>query len=149
MGIQTNLSGNRVYQALAGTIATLPVFRTLESAMRNRYFRHSFIGVVAAAAALQWSVVLERTWAAVWALYKFAGYGGGGHIVVDRPVQVVFFLGSCALAGLGYVLSRAEALAVGSGVWEKLARVACSSIALCSLFWFALLLTPLVAFTPI
>jgi hypothetical protein len=115
--------------------------------MRSRRLRHCFIGVVAIAAALQWSVVLERSWAASWVWYKFAGYGGGGHIVVGRPVQVVFLLGSCLLACIGYALSRAELTAVGAGVWEKLARLAWSSIAVCTLLWFVLLLTPLVAFT--
>jgi len=143
----THIDGLRVNQDLTGTIATVPTFRTLELAMRNRYFRHFLIGVVAVAAALQWSVVLERTLAAVWAWYKFAGYGGGGHVVVDGPIQVVFLLGSCVLAGIAYALSRGEAHAVGVGVWEKLARLAWSSIALCSLFWFVLMLTPLVAFT--
>lgn len=117
--------------------------------MRDGPFRHFFIGVIAVAATLQWSVVLERTCAAFWAWYKFAGYGGGGHIVVARPIQVIFLLGSCALACFGYALSRAEVQAAGAGVWEKVARLAWSSIALCSLFWFALLLTPLVAFTRI
>jgi len=53
--------------------------------MRTLLLRHFVTGIVAIAAALQWSVVLERTWAAVWAWYKFAGYGGGGHIVVGPP----------------------------------------------------------------
>ena len=116
--------------------------------MRTQLLRHFLIGVVVIAAVLQWTVVLERSWAAVWAWYKFAGYGGGGHIVVGRPIQLVFLLGSCALACIGYALSRAELTAVGTGVWEKLARLAWSSIAVCTLFWFVLLLTPLVASTP-
>jgi hypothetical protein len=105
------------------------------------HFRHFFIGVVAIAAALQWSVVVERTWAAIWACYKFAGYGGGGHIVVGRRLQALFLLGSCVLASIGCALSRAEGKAVGAGVWERLARLAWSSIAVYSLFWFVLLLT--------
>src|SRR5258708_8243759 len=98
----------RVNQNLTGTIATVPTFRTLELAMRNRYFRHFLIGVVAVAAALQWSVVLERTWAAVWAWYKFAGYGGGGHLVVDCSILVVLLLGSCGLSGIAFSLSSRE-----------------------------------------
>src|SRR5258705_12202359 len=94
----THFTGYRVNQDLTGTIATVPRFHTLETAMRTRRLRHFFIGVVAIAAALQWSVVLERSWAAVWAWYKFTGYGAGGHIVVGRPVQVVFLLGSCVFA---------------------------------------------------
>ena len=111
------------------------------------HFRHFLIGTVAIAAALQWIVVLERTWAAVWAWYKSVGYGGGGHIVVGRRIQVLFLLGSSLLACIGYVLSIAEVKAVGVGVWERLARLVWSSIAVCSLYWFVLLLTPLVAFT--
>jgi hypothetical protein len=115
--------------------------------MRTRRLRHFFIGVVAIAAALQWSVVLERSWAAVWAWYKFTGYGAGGHIVVGRPVQVVFLLGSCVFACIGYTLSKAELTAVRAGFWGKLARLAWSSIAVCTLLWFVLLLTPLVKLT--
>ena len=146
-GTDTYVDDYRVNRDLTGTIATLPRFRTLESAMRAPFFRHFFIGFIGAAAALQWTVVLERTWAAVWAWYKFAGYGDGGHIVVTPFVQVVFLVGSCVLVCIGYALYRAEARAAGAGVWEKLARLAWSSIAVCTLFWFFLLLTPLVAFT--
>jgi len=46
------------------------MFRTTE------YGRRLLIGIIAIAAILQWSVVIERAWAAVWAWYKFAGYGG-------------------------------------------------------------------------
>ena len=140
------MSGYRVNQDLTGTIATVPRLHTLESAMRTIRLRHLSIGVVAIAAALQWCVVLDRSWAAAWAWYKFAGYGGGGHIVVGLPVQVVFLLGSCVLACIGYALSRAELAAVGAGVWETFARLAWSSIAVCTLLWFVLLLTPLVMF---
>ena len=148
MGSSTYLSDLRVNRDLAGTIANVPKFYTLESAMRTRPLRRFFIGVVAIAAALQWSVVLDRSWAAVWAWYKFAGYdGGGGHIVVARPVQVVFLLGSCVLGCIGYALSRAELTAVGAGIWDKFARLAWSSIAVCTLIWFVLLMTPLVTFT--
>ena len=115
--------------------------------MRATSFRHFFIGFITLAAALQWTVVLERTWAAVWAWYKFAGYGDGGHIVVTPFIQVVFLVGSCVLACIGYVLYRTESRAAGTGVWEKLARLAWSSIAVCSLLWSILLLTTLVAFT--
>jgi hypothetical protein len=144
---KTHLDDYPVYQDLTGTIAAVPRFRTLESAMRSLlHFRHFFIGVAAIASALQWSIVVERTWAAIWACYKFTGYGGG-HIVVGRRIQVLFLLGSCVLACICYALSRAERKAVGAGVWERLAQLVWVSIAVCTLFWFVLLLTPLVAFT--
>jgi hypothetical protein len=138
---------HRANRDLTATIATLPRFRTLETAMRTRRLRHFFIGVVVIAAALHWSVVLERSWVAVWVWYKFTDYGGGGHIVVGRPGQVVFLLGSCVFACIGYALSRAKSTAVGAGVQWKLARLAWSSTAVCTLLWFVLLLTPLVTFT--
>jgi hypothetical protein len=143
----THMDGNRVNRDLTSTIATVPRLHTRESAMRTRRLRHFFIGVVALAAALLWSVVLERSWAAVSAWYKFTDYGGGGHIVVGRLDQAVFLLGSCVFACIGYALSRAKSTAVGAGVQGKLARLAWSAIAVCILLWFVLLLTPLVTFT--
>jgi hypothetical protein len=109
------------------------------------HFRRFLIALIATAALLQWSVVLERTWAAAWAWYKFDGYGGGGHIVVGRTTQIVFLLGSGVLAAVGYALFRAESTG-GSGLWRGVSRFGWLSITLCTLFWIALLVSPLVTF---
>jgi len=86
-------------------------------------------------AALQWAVVLERTSAAVWARWKFSGYGGGGHIVVGQSTQVAFLLGSGVLAAVGYSLWRAEKIEDGSRFWCGVSRLAWLSILVCTVFW--------------
>jgi hypothetical protein len=107
--------------------------------------RRFLIAIVAIAAVLQWVVVLERLLAAVWAWYKFVGYGGRGHIVVSPRTQAVLLFGSGVVAALGYVLFKVESHSTGSNVWRRLAWFGWSSIAVCILFWTALLLSPLVA----
>jgi len=109
------------------------------------HIRRVFIAAIAAAAVLQWAVVLERTWAALWAWYKFRGYGGG-HIVVGLTTQVVFLSGSAVLAAVGYGLCRAESSGAGSGLWRSLNQFGWLSIAVCTLFWLAVLLSPLAMF---
>ena len=108
--------------------------------------RRLLIAMIATAAVLQWAIVLERASAAVWAWYKFVGYGGGGHIVVGRMTQVLFLLGSVALAGTGCALSKAESSGAGSMVWRNLAQFGWSSITVCIGFWIILLVSPLVTF---
>jgi hypothetical protein len=71
---------------------------------------------------LEWSVVLDRVCAALWAWYKFVGYGGGGHVVVGRNTQVAFFLLSLLLATVGYFLSKAE-MGGASSVWSFVAQL--------------------------
>ena len=110
------------------------------------YIRRFFIAAIAVAAVLQWTVVLERTWAALWAWYKFWGYGGGGHIAVGVVTQGVFFLGSAALAALGYALCRAESKGGGSRLWHSVSKFGWMSITACTLLWLALLLSPLATF---
>lgn len=110
--------------------------------------RRPLIAATAIAALLQWAVVLERSWAAVWAWYKFFGHGGGGHIVVGQTTQVVFILGSAVVAGIGYLLFKAESKITDSGIWKRLARFAWSSVTVCILFWIVLLVSPLVRFWP-
>jgi hypothetical protein len=109
------------------------------------FSRRLLIMMVAVAAVLQWGVVLERAGAAAWAWYKFVGYGGGGHIDVSQATQAVFLVGSCFVAAIGYLLYRAESHSPGSEVWKRLACFGWSSIAVCVVFWTALLLSPLVA----
>src|SRR5258706_130517 len=107
--------------------------------------RRFLIAIVAVAAVLQWAVVLERLLAAVWAWYKFVGYGGGGHIVVSQRTQAVFLFGSGVVAALGYVLFKVESRSTGSRVWRSLAWFGWSTTTVCVLFWIAFLLSPLVA----
>jgi len=112
-------------------------------------FRRVLIVVVLATALLQWALVLERTSAAVWAWHKFFGYGGDGHIVVGRTTQIMFLLGSCLVAALGYTLFRAESKGGGLPVWRGLSRVGWLSITVCTLCWIALLVSPLAKFYPV
>jgi len=114
--------------------------------LENFRLRRFLIALVAAAALLQWAVVLERTSAAVWAWYKFFGYGGGGHIVVGRTTQIMFVLGSCLVAAVGYALFRAESRGGGSRLWRGVSRFGWLSITVCTLCWIALLVSPLVKF---
>jgi hypothetical protein len=108
--------------------------------------RRALIVTTAVGAVLQWAVVLERTSAAVWAQWKFSGYGGGGHIVVGQSTQVAFLLGSGVLAAVGYSLWRAEKIVGGSRFWCGVSRLAWLSILVCTVFWIALLVSPLVSF---
>lgn len=108
--------------------------------------RRFLIVTIATAAVLQWLVVLERATAAVWAWYEFVGYGGGGHIVVGHTIQAVFLVASAVVAVIGYALSNAERQGGDSRVWQYLAQFGWVSIAICTSFWMALLLSPLVTF---
>jgi hypothetical protein len=103
--------------------------------------------MVATVAILEWTVVVDRASAAVWAWYKFVGYGGGGRVVVGRNTQMVFFLLSTVLAILGYLLSKAE-FGGGSKVWSGIAQFGCLAIVVCAIFWGAFLVSPLVTFQP-
>jgi len=109
-------------------------------------FRRFLIVAVVAAALLQWTIVLERTAAAVWAWYKFVGYGGGGYIVVGRTIQIIFVLGSCLVAAVGYALFRAESSGGGSGLWLGVSRFGWLSITVCTLCWIVVLMSPLAKF---
>jgi hypothetical protein len=102
--------------------------------------------MIAATAVLQWSIVLERVWAAALAWYKFVDYGGGGQIVVGRMLQIVFLVGSITLAGIGHALSKAESSAGGSVFWRRLAQFGWSAVSICVMVWIALLPSPLVTF---
>ncbi len=97
-------------------------------------------------AVLKWPVVLERAWAAPWQWYKFYGYGGGGHIVVGTTTQTIFLVGSSVVAAAGYLLERVEAHTAGSKICRAIARIAWSSIVVCTFFWVAFLVSPLVTF---
>lgn len=108
-------------------------------------FRRFLVVLVDLAAVLQWIVVIERVWAAMWAWYKYAGYGGGGHIVVGATTQTVFVLGAGGLAVLGFFLARTES-ARGSTAWRGIARFGWLAITLCTAVWAAFLASPLVVF---
>ena len=105
------------------------------------------VPIVAVASVLQWVVVLERAWAAVWAWYKFAGYGGGGRIDVGATTQALFLGGSATVAFVAYAVWKAERADAPSGPWARLAWLSYASIVVCTLFWVALLASPLVAFS--
>jgi hypothetical protein len=108
--------------------------------------RRALIVLTAVVAALQWAVVLERTWAAFWAWWKFSGYGGGGHIVVGQSTQIVFLLGSGVLAVVAYWLWRTERTQDSSRFWRGASRFASISMLVCTLLWIGLLVSPLVSF---
>jgi hypothetical protein len=95
---------------------------------------------------VQWGVVLERVWAAVWAWYKFVGFGGGGHIVVGRTTQLVFYVSSVLLAVLAYFLSEAELGDKGSRIWHCVARTTWLAVAACVVLWTLVLISPLAVF---
>ena len=61
---------------------------------RTMVLRRVAIACVGVVAILQWAIVLERSVAAVWAWYKFVGYGGGGHISLGQTTPMVFCVGS-------------------------------------------------------
>jgi len=120
----------------------------LISASLFLFVRRVLISAIAIAAVLQLAVVIERSLAAVWAWYKFHGYGGDGHIDVGRTSQTAFLLGSCLFAAIGYALFRVESRTVGSKAWRRISAVSWVSITICTLFWIGLLVSPLAKFSP-
>jgi hypothetical protein len=116
-------------------------------AMFPKSLRRLLILTVAIVAVLEWSVVLDRVCAALWAWYKFVGYGGGGHVVVGRNTQEAFFLLSVLLATVGYFLSKAE-MGSSSRVWSSVAQLGWLAIVVCVIFWGAFLATPFISFHP-
>jgi hypothetical protein len=113
---------------------------------RLERLQRPFIAAIAAAALLQWVLVLERSWAAVWAWFKFNGFGGGGHIDVGGATQALFLFGSTCMALAGYALAKAQEGEAGSRAWARIARLSWTSIILCTALWVLLLLSPLVEF---
>jgi hypothetical protein len=109
--------------------------------------RRFIILTIAAVAILEWTVVIDRVCAAVWAWYKFVGFGGGGHVVVGRKTQMVFYILSIVLAIGGYLLSKAE-LSGASHAWRGVAQFGWLAIVVCAIFWSMFLLTPWVTFQP-
>jgi hypothetical protein len=109
-------------------------------------FRRVLISAIAVVAILQWSVVFERLWAAVWAWYKFEGYGEHGYIDVGQTTQGLFLLGSCLVAAIGYALFRAESGTASSKAWRRIGAFGWASIIVCTLCWIGLLASPLVKF---
>ncbi len=115
--------------------------------MFPKLLRRLLILTVAIVAVLEWSVVLDRVCAALWAWCKFVGYGGGGHVVVGRNTQEAFFLLSVLLATVGYFLSKAE-MGSSSRVWSSVAQLGWLAIVVCVIFWSAFLATPFISFHP-
>src|SRR6266568_4665578 len=110
------------------------------------FLRRTLIVAIAVAAILQLVIIIDRSWAALWAWYKFVGDGGGGHIVLRGSTQATFFVGSSVLAGVGYQLWRSERRETGTRLWRGLAQFGWSSIVVSLLFWIALVASPLVTF---
>lgn len=98
------------------------------------------------AALAQWSLLLERTWAAIWAWYKFYGYGGGGHITVGKNTQILFYILSIILALVGLMLSHQSNNYIASRVRKKLIRLGSFALVLGTLFWTVILMSPFVMF---
>lgn len=116
-------------------------------AISLKLVRRIIILMIAAVAVLEWTVVIDRVCAAVWAWYKFVGYGGGGHIVVGRNTQMMFYSLSTVLAIVGSLVSKAE-LGDSSNVWKGVAQFGWLAIVVCAVLWSIFLLTPLVTFQP-
>ena len=125
------------YSAQSGLHVTIVIVSNL---------RRALIGAIAIAAVLQWAVVVERSLAAIWAWYKFWGYGDHGYIDVGRRTQVLFLFGSCAMASIAYGLGRIERKGVGLKAWRRIAAFGWMSITICTLCWMGLLLSPLARF---
>jgi hypothetical protein len=100
--------------------------------------RKAAICFVAVAGIFQWSVILERTSAALWSWYKFsAPYGVGGHITVGWRAQIAFYLCSLALILLA-VLVKPE-----QGRWKIASKYSTILLVAGMLAWTVMLLSPL------
>ena len=98
-------------------------------------------------AAIQWSVLLERTWAVIWGWYKFYGYGGGGQITVGTSAQILFYLISCVTALIGLLLSRISTYDdKGLCCQKRLSRFGAYTLVTGIIFWTLILISPLVTF---
>lgn len=102
--------------------------------------------LILTAAFAQWTVLLERTWAVIWAWYKFYGYEGGGHITVGKNTQVLFYILSSLTALVGFMLSRLSNDYIASSIRKKLVRLGSFALVLGMLFWTVILMSPLVMF---
>ncbi len=105
--------------------------------------RRLLISMVALAACLQWCLVLQQSWAALWAWYRYVGFGGGGYQALSRNMQVLFLTGSGGAGLVGYFLWRSIPPGSSHG-WELAARTGWRSIAVGSLIWIIVLVSPLV-----
>jgi hypothetical protein len=101
--------------------------------------RKATICFVAVAGIFQWSVILERSYAALWSWYEFSAppYGGGGHITVGLRGQVAFYLCSAVLLLLA-VWARPE-----QGGWRIASKSSTILLLVGVLAWTAMLLSPL------
>jgi len=98
---------------------------------------------IATAAIAQWLVLGERIGAAIWAFYKFWGYGGGGAISVNLNTQVIFFILSTMLSLTALALSRSNGFRAGHLVFSILTTYSARSLGFGMLLWTLVLLSPL------
>ncbi|MCK9296644.1 MAG: hypothetical protein M0P70_16355 [Desulfobulbaceae bacterium] len=97
-------------------------------------------------AVVQWAVVLERSWAAIWGWYKFYGYGGG-QITVGTNTQILFYILSTFFVCVGLKLSRLQAQDDRSGrAVQKLCYTGALLLVIGMLFWTIILISPLAVF---
>lgn len=108
----------------------------------TNWIRSGAVATLVLIALLQWVVVLERCWAALWQWYKFAGYGDGGYITVGLFTQIAFFVVSIVIASVGFVLSHYAENAF-LAVTSKLAAI---SLLAGILVWAGVLVSPLAVF---
>jgi hypothetical protein len=102
--------------------------------------------LVVTAAFVQWAVLLEQTWAVIWAWYKFYGYGGGGHITVGKDTQLLFYMLSSLTAFIGLIISRLSNNDATSCIQKRLSRIGSFALVTGMLFWTTILMSPLVVF---
>ena len=102
--------------------------------------------IVTIATIVQWIILVERSWAAVWGWYKFQGYGGGGQITVGKSSQLLFYLLSITVAAVALILSGREDNNKTARICKKIARIALTGLVVGMIYWTIMLASPLVSF---
>lgn len=98
-------------------------------------------------AIFQWLIIIERSYAAVWAWYKFYGYSPANPISVNEETQILFFVGSIAIALLALTTLRRGRLLEHERISRKFlvfGHWAGRAIIFGSIWWAILLASPLV-----
>lgn len=100
-----------------------------------------------ASALFQWAIIGERSWAALWAWYKFYGYDGASPISVNGETQLLFFSGSIAIALLALTVLRHSHSLEPQSVSQKFITFgywAGYAIIVGLIWWLILLASPLI-----
>lgn len=107
----------------------------------KRSLQYAIVAFGAVALALQWSVVGERTVAALWNWYKFVGYGGAEPLSVGRHAQALFFCLTFACAAFLLVATRLrpESRCAKLATWEYRGLLSAAAL------WGVVLISPIVA----